>query len=150
MTAKEYLKQIRSLDKKIQQRIEERDALLARATSTGSRGMKQDVIQTSVDGDQVGRIVDRYIDMEKQITIMINRLVNMRHKIIGQIQQLSNPRHIELLYLRYVKYMRLEEIACTMIKPNKEPYSYEHINRLHGQALQEFEKRFADDMEMQN
>lgn len=150
MTAKEYLKQIQVLDKKIQQRIDERDSLMTRAVSTGSRGMKQDVIQVTVDGDKVGRIVDRYIDMEKRITIMIDRLIDLRHKIIGQIQQLENPKHVELLYLRYVKYLRLEEIACIMIKTNKEPYSYEHINRMHGQALQEFQKKFANDMEMQN
>ena len=150
MTAKEYLKQINVLDKKIQQRIEEKDELMTRAVSTGGRGMKPDVIQVSVDGDQVGRIIDRYIDMEARITLMIDRLVNMRHKIIGQIQQLENPKHVELLYLRYVKYMRLEEIACTMIKTNKEPYSYEHINRMHGQALQEFQNKFANDMEMQD
>ena len=148
MTAKEYLKQIRSLDKKIQQRIDERDTLLSKATSTGSRGMKRDVVQTSVEGDRVGGIIDRYIDMEKQITAMIDRPVNMRHKIIGQIQQMENPKHVELLYLRYVKYMRLEEIACDMVKENKEPYSYEHIRKLHGYALKEFQRKFADDIEM--
>ena len=124
MTAKKYLQQIKALDIKIKQKMEEREDLYSRAISTGSRELKADVVQTSVNGDKVGGAIDRYIIQ--------------RNIIINQIQSITDPRYEEILYLRYVKYMRLEEIACTMVKTNGQPYSFDHILRLHGEALKKF------------
>ena len=138
MTAKKYLQQIKALDIKIKQKMEEREDLYSRAISTGSRELKADVVQTSVNGDKVGGAIDRYVDLEKEIQTLIDRYIIQRNVIINQIQSIPDPRYEEILYLRYVKYMRLEEIACTMVKTNGQPYSYDHILRIHGEALKKF------------
>ena len=151
MTAKEYLSQIRLLDLKIDQKIEERQELIHRASGITAVSVDPNRVQTS--GDTVGpmRYVDKAVDMEKDINRMIDEYTDARDRIINQIHQLSDARYVELLGLKYVgrrekdgrmHYMRLEEIACTMVKSNGEPYSYDHIRSMHGEAL----KRFSEIM----
>jgi len=144
MTAKEYLSQIKLLDRKIEQRIQQAEELRRIAYGLRSPEIKQDAVQTSPEGDPIGNAVIRYVDVETEIDTMVDRYVNLKHKIIGEIHELEDPRMIDLLYLRYVKYMTLEEIACTMEKANGGHYSYDHTRRLHWKALKEFSKRHGN------
>ena len=146
--AKEYLEQIRLLDKRIDRKIEERDYLRNIAQSAGSFGMNPDKVQTSINLHKTEDAITRYIDMEKEISDMIDDLIDLRDKIINEIHQLNDVRYEELLYLKYVgrldehtdriHYFRLEEIACTMVKSNGDHYSFDHIAHLHGEALEVF------------
>lgn len=143
MTAKNYLRQIRLLDQKISQRVEEAAELRQLAIGFHAVEIKEDAVQTSPDGDKLAEAVGRYVDMEEEIDRMIDDFVDLKHKIIGEIQGLSDQRMVELLYLRYVKYMRLEEIACTMKKADGTAYSYEHIRWLHGISLRKFAESYS-------
>lgn len=140
MTVKQYLGQVRQLDLKINQRFDQVEELKQIAAGVKSPGIKGSMVQTSKEGDPIGNIVNKYLDIESEIDELIDRYVSLKNKIIGEIQSLPDPRMIELLYLRYIKYMRLEEIACTMKKKNGNAYSYDHIQRLHSKALYEFSK----------
>ena len=140
MTAKEYLRQIRILDIKIKQRTEEQIRLRSDAMQNGSPQLSADKVQTSITGDRMGDLLTTCAALEAEIKDLIKNFVNLRHKIIGEIQSLQDRRYVEILYLHYVDYKRLEEIACIMKKTNGEPYSYDHIASLHGYALQEFER----------
>ena len=150
MTAKEYLDQIRLLNVKIDQKIQEKEELMSLAESRGSQAGDPNKVQTSGSTAGPMRYVDKAVDMESRIDRMIDSYIDLKDTIINQINQLDDPRYIELLSLKYVgrrdeygriHYFRLEEIACTMTKRNGEPYSYDHINRLHGEALQKFYKQ---------
>ena len=148
MTAREYLLQLKLLAIKIDQLQEERSQLIASATMT-SVSLNPDKVQTSQTGGKVSRAMDKYVDLEKSISRMIDRYVKLKHDIISEIQSLQDARYVELLYLRYVpnenhRVKRLEEIACIMRKPNGEPYSFDHIAHLHGEALQEFWKQHGN------
>jgi hypothetical protein len=140
MTARQYLGRIKWYDNLIQQKREELDYLYNLATSTGTRQLKADMVQTSVDGDKVGRAIDRYVDLEREIETMTSKFVREKNKIINQIQHIPDSRYEEILYLKYVKYYRLEQVACIMRKSNGQPYSFDHIAALHVKALKSFEK----------
>lgn len=140
MTAKEYLKQIRALDIKIKQRRDERDLLRSQAEGNRSPDMNPNKVQTSISGDPMGDKLAAAADIDREIEWLTNRLITDRHRIINEIQSLQNPKYVEILYLHYVKYKRLEEVSCIMKKTNGEPYSYDHIASLHGLALQEFDR----------
>lgn len=154
MTAKDYLMQIRSLNIKIAMREEESALLKSQAEGTGSQALSPDKVQTSISGDPMGDRLARASDIDAEVQWLRNRLIADRHRIIGQIEQLEDARYVELLKLKYVgrteyvdgvphvHYLRLEEIACVMVKSNGMPYSYEHIRALHGEAL----KRFSEIM----
>ena len=147
MTAKQYLSQIKLLNLKIDQKLEEREDLMFRAMGNHSPTLTKDKVQSSISGDRMSSTVDRYVDLDRDIDQLIRKYVDKRDLIINQIQQLEDPRCVELLYHKYVghrngegrmEYMRLEEIACIMKKPNGSPYTYGHIRSLHGKALKDF------------
>ena len=135
MTAKEYLSQIRTLDVKINQRIEERERLWQEALGVSGIRYDKDKIQSSNTLD-MSDLIARCYEMESEINSMIDQLINLKHEIIGDIHKLTDHRYIQLLHLRYVEFKRLEDVACIMRKTNGDEYSYDHIVWLHGEALQ--------------
>lgn len=58
-----------------------------------------------------------------------------KHQIINEIQQIDNSVYMEILYKKYVLFMDLWEISQDM------NYNYGYVRRMHGYALQVFEKR---------
>lgn len=138
--AKDYLKQVRLLDIKIDQRIREKESLRDRAMSVSAVRTDGDKVQSSANRETFERLITKVADMESEIDNMIDRFVDLKHKVIGEIQSLEDHRYVEVLYLKYIEYMRLEEVSCTMKKTNGDSYSYEHIRWLHGEALKEFGK----------
>lgn len=141
ISAMKYLLQVRKLDIAIRQRMQQLEELEDKAVSLGGFSSDGDRVQSSGSGDHMADDVARYLDLRNGIQTLIDRLVRVKNKVIGEIQQIEDPRYMELLYLRYVKFKRLEEIADIMKKPNGDAYSYDHIRRLHGRALQEFQKK---------
>ena len=152
--AKEYLDQIRLLDKRIDRKIEEKEVLKSIATSTGNFSMNPDKVQSSINLHKTEDAITKYVDLEAEIDRMIDHFVDVRDKIINEIHELNDNRYEELLYLKYIgrqehdggkiHYYRLEEIACTMRKTNGDHYSFDHIAHLHGEALQEFWKQHSN------
>lgn len=134
MTAKEYLRQIGTLDAKINRRMKQVEELKVLATSTGSL-TPGDKVRSSPSGDKMSGIVIKWIDMEHEVTAMINELIDLKNQIIGEIHQLDDVRYIRILEMRYIDQETFEQIAVTM------HMDIRHIFRLHGYALQEFAQR---------
>lgn len=137
MTAKEHLMQVKLLDIKIQQKRAQVDDLKDRATSVSGQQTDAVRVQSSKDGDTIGRKVAKYADLEAEIEADTYELLQLKHSIINQIQQLTDSRYVELLYKRYVEYKRLELIAVEM------NYDYDWARTLHGYALQAFADKYG-------
>lgn len=140
MRAKEYLNQVRILDRKIAHKQEEVEELQALAEGTSSGLSATGRVQSTQEADRTGRIVARYVDLERDIQEMLYEYCKKRNEIVNTIHKLKDRRFVEVLHYKYVEYKRLEEIACAMKKTNGEPYSFRQIARLHGQALRALEK----------
>ena len=135
MKAKEYLQRLKILDVAINQKIKEVDDLQRMSTCIGSFDYSKDKVQTSPKPDApYVEILERICDKQNEINNEIDYFVNEKHKIINQIQMLTNANYVNILFKRYVEYKNFETIAV------ETDYSYDHILRLHGYALQEFEK----------
>lgn len=134
MNVKTYLNQVRVLNKKIDQRIEEKEYLQGKASST-QMNMEPDRVQASMNLHKTEDRIIKYVDLEDEITAMIDRYVDMRHKIIGQIQDLDDVRHIDILKQRYIDFNSFELIAVNM------GYSIRRIYQIHGDALQAFKRK---------
>lgn len=132
-TPKEYLRQLRTAEIKIEQKEEELERLKSslESISTGTDGER---VQTT-PRDRLSEEITRIVDLEKEINSDLGALLMLRNKIINEIQSMDNPVYINILYKRYVEYKSLEEIAVEM------SYSYIHIKRLHGYALLEFQRK---------
>lgn len=133
MKAKEYLNQIRLLDIRIGQRIEELEEMRQKISIlTGIDYSKEKIQVTPTAGNKQ---IEELVDMENVVLDMIHRQTKLKHKVIGEIQGLSNPIYVDLLFRRYVDCHSFERIACDM------GYAYNYVCTLHGEALKEFDKQ---------
>lgn len=139
MTAKEYLRQLKVLDVKINQKLVEILALRASLTSISAVKTTEEMVQGGSASNDAGfvRTLAKIDEMEREVDSEIDRFVDAKHKIINQIHELTNPLHIEILYKKYVEFKSLELVSVEM------NYTYQYIVEVHGYALKEFQKKFA-------
>lgn len=74
------------------------------------------------------------IEFKNKVNNKIDELVDLKSDIHCKINLVENDDYRILLTMRYINLKSFEEIAVFM------NYSYRHITRLHGWALQEFGK----------
>ncbi len=128
--AREYLQRLQQLDVAINQKIEELSDLRAISKKISSLDYSKDRVQICPQRDaSFTENVVRMIDLEYEINWEIDVFVEEKQQ---------NSKHIEILYQRYVKFKRLEQIAVDM------NYTYQYVRELHGQALQEFENTYTN------
>lgn len=137
LRAKEYLKRLKTLDLVIRNKREELKTLRASLDGTGA-GLGGSGGGGKTEGGFVCGIV-RIDELERQINEEIARFVSEKHRIISEINMLSDPRYVEVLYKSYAEFKCFDDIATEM------GYSYPHILRIHGAALEAFEKLLGND-----
>lgn len=139
MSAKAYLNRVRILNIAINSKINQLKELNEMKTAVGSPTITDDPVQTSKSGEApYTRIVERIAEIEQEIRDGISCYMDTKARIIEEISALSRPEYVDLLVRRYSNFERLEQIAYEM------HYSYDHVRRLHGFALSEFEKLYPD------
>ena len=127
MTAKEYLRQYRTLDLRVNTKltqIEELRSLAVRLSPTARFDKAGNVT------DKVGRTVSRIVDLERELQNDIDELVQTGEKIRRAINSLTDERLKVILELRYMKGDRWEDIADEL------NYDLRNVYYLHGTALQ--------------
>ncbi len=102
--------------------------------------LKADVVQTSTGGDLMGDTVTRYVEIDKEIETALLRCADARHEIEATIRSIRDTRLSDVLWYRYVKLIPLMDVCDYMRKPNGKRYSYQHIRRLHAEAVKEVDK----------
>lgn len=139
MSAKEYLNRVRVLNVVINSRINQLKELEEMKIAIGSPLKGEDPVQTSKSGEApYAKMVESIADIELEIRELVYRYTIEKSRIIAEISALARPEYVELLSRRYVRFERLERIACEM------NYSYDHVRRLHGAALRAFEEIYTD------
>lgn len=133
MTAKTYLRQIRVLEKLIQSKQKELDLLWS---SLSAQAVRYDgvAVKSSNISDPTAEMAVRHADLIRETDEQIDELIRLRHKITDEIGMVGDPRYIEILRLRYVECKTFEDIAEEM------GFSIRHAARLHGGALQAFDR----------
>ena len=126
MTAKEFLSQAWEIDRRIENRIEERERLAARLEAGRS---------ANLDGMPRGgrfdwtNAADRIVEMDAAIAGEISRLCAIKRQVNSAIDAVEDSRLRRILELRYRNYMSWERIAEVT------SYDSRHVRRLHGEAL---------------
>ena len=134
MNAKEYLSQAHRIDQRINSKLEQVRSLRAlaeKATSTMSNMPKSDTPNVS----RLEEVILKMIDLEEEINSDIDTLVDLKREIVTVIKQVDNLEHQTLLELRYLSFMRWEDIAVQMA------YSAQHMFRHHNDALKAVEAK---------
>ena len=128
--AKKYLSQAFGLNQRIESKlgqIEELHDLATKATVTYSDMPKNPNRGHSRMEDCICKI----IDLESEINQDMIQLVELKQDIIGRIKAVESTELQTVLELRYLSYMRWEEIAIEL------GYGIDNVFRLHRNALDE-------------
>lgn len=133
MSAKEYLQKLRYIDAWINAIIEtvsRHRELLSHIRSIDTTADKVQVSHRS----QMETTIIKIADLERDLNKKIDELVNLKRNAMEKIDCLADNDHKLLLTARYINMKSWEEIAVDMC------YTYQWVHRLHGRALQEFDK----------
>ncbi len=133
MNAKDFLRQIRKLDKMIENKIAEAEQLKEYATSI-SPNMSGERVQSTGNPQKISDAIIRYVDLEREAELAKVLLEDKRREIIAVIEQLENPLHYSVLYKHYVQFKTFVQIA------DEEHYSYAYILEIHMKAVENIEK----------
>lgn len=133
MTAKEYLRSIKYLDSAINAKQRELDRLRHDAENIKAISYDKDKVQSSAPSDST-KIIDKIIDLSKEINSEIDRLIDLKAEARERISRVYSDNFISLLTDLYINGVTLEQEA------EKMDSSYSTICRWHGQALQIFRK----------
>lgn len=137
LTAKQYLDQLRVIDTKINQKMEELADLMTAATSTGAIDYSKDRVQTSPQNAQENRIC-KYVDLDAEINREIDEFVDIKHRVTKEIQELNVDYYIKILFKVYVQYKTVKDAA------NEIGLSYQYVRDIHKKALKAFEELHTD------
>lgn len=136
MDTKQYLNQISRLDRMINNKLSEIAQLRELACSVKAI-TNEEKVQTTPNFDKIGTTYCKIAEMEKKLDKLIDEYVDKRNLIISQIDGIENETYYDILFARYIEKKTFEKIADEMT------YSWRQIIRLHGRALQEFEKKYG-------
>lgn len=137
MDTKQYLNQISRLDRMINNKLSEISQLRELAISVSSPS-NDERIQSTPNFDRIGTAYCKIEKMEENLDRMIDEYLEKKNLIISQIDGIENETYYEILFARYIEKKTFEKIADEMM------YSFRNITRLHGRALQEFEKKYGE------
>ena len=137
VSAKEYLKSIRTLDMAIKVKEEELYRLKLNIASLSPQTTGERVMNSSTS--DMMSTVDKIVDMQAVINAEIDRLVNLKEEARSKINQLKDTRYVSLLTDYYINCKTWEQVADDM------GYDLRWVYRLHGRALQSFSKIFEID-----
>ena len=129
--AKIYLMEVEKLDIKINQKCKLLSELRTSRFNVQSVDPTKEKVKYSTKNN-VNSLSDKLLDLDIEINKDIDNFYDIKNKIINEIQQLKKRDYIEVLHRKYIEYKSLELIAVEM------NYSYRHVKRLHGYALNDF------------
>lgn len=118
--AQVFLEQPEKLDIQIRNKLIEKQqwhdiALGITASMEGER------VQSSGGKSKMANAVEKCVDMEAEIDKLVDELIDIKKEVIQTIEQLDSPIEYNLLHMRYIQYISLQEIA-------------DHYNRDYGWA----------------
>ena len=128
--AKKYLSQAFGLNQRIESKIDQiavLNDLATKATVTYSDMPKS----PNRDGSRMEDAIIKIIDLESEINKDMMKLVELKKDIIRRVKAVESAELQTILELRYLSYMRWEEIAIEL------GYGIDNVYHLHRKALDE-------------
>lgn len=137
MTTKQYLGQISRLDRMIKNKLSEISELkeLSRSISAVKNTER---VQTTPNFDKIGTAQAKIDEIERNIDKLVDEYVDKRDLIIKQIDEIEDETYYNILFARYIEKKTFEKISTEI------NYSFRNTTRLHGKALNEFERKYGN------
>ena len=101
--------------------------------------MNDEKVQKYNNYEKIGTAIAKIDELESNLDKMIDEYLVKRERIIAQIDTMEEESVYQILFSRYIEKKTFEKIATEM------EYSWRQIVRLHGKALQQFEKKYGEE-----
>lgn len=140
MTGKEFLSMHHNFDIKIESRIRELSHLREMSLRLSSPTFEEKVSGGQQTDAPFVRLIDKVVDLEREIDSEIDTLVSVHNDIRNTIEAVEDPRQQAVLNYRYLQNMKWQEIANALFADRTSVY------RWHKQALEQIEipKNYSD------
>jgi len=126
MTAKEFLRQARDADRRIDEAMERLERMRAKLEAGRMSNLTGMPRGGAVDWTETA---DRVIELEKRVNARIREMVRQKQAAMDAIDRVEEARLREVLELYYLDGYTWEQVAEQM------DLSDRHVKRLHGIAL---------------
>ena len=127
LSAKEFLKQARHIDQRINSKLEQVQSL--RELATKATATLSDMPRSSTPNIyRMEDVICKMTDLESEINADIDELINTKHEVMAVIKMVERPEYQSLLELKYLCMKTWEEVAAEL------GYDYRQITRMHGHA----------------
>lgn len=126
MTAKSFLRQVRHIDRRVDEALERMERLNARLEAgrmSALTGMPRGGTADWTD------MADRVLSLETKINDQVRELVRLKRAAMDAIALVDDSRYREVLELYYIDGYTWEQVAERM------GYDVRWVYRLHGRAL---------------
>ena len=126
MTAKEFLRQARDADRRIDEAMERLERMRAKLEAGRMSNLTGMPRGGAVDWTETA---DRVIELEKRVNSRIREMVRQKQAAMDAIDRVDEARLREVLELYYLDGYTWEQVAEQMDMSDR------HVKRLHGIAL---------------
>lgn len=132
-----FLEQPEKLDIQIRNKLIEKKqwhdiALGITANMDGER------VQSSGAKSKMADAINKCVDMEAEIDSLVDELIDTKKNVIQTIERLDSPTEYNILHMRYIQYLSLQEIADHYDR------EYGWVTTTHGRALKSVQKLLDD------
>lgn len=142
MNAKEFLNQLKKIDKMIENKLIEKEQWRSIALGVVHTGKDvkingkihaMDKVQASGNPQKMADAINRYIDIEEEINSCIDRLVDIKRDVLSVIEQLNSVEY-DILHKVYVQYLTLYDVSDIYDK------TYSWVTTIHGKAIKSVQR----------
>lgn len=140
MNAREYLWQIKNIDKRIKDKMDEAQRWRDIAENTTSK-LSEDKVQTTPKPDKMADAIVNAVQYERESEEIAKKLTEFKHRVTMQIDRIDDIRHYDALKMFFVKDMTYVQMQAQMDK------SYRHVRREVDKAVDAFGTMYADEIE---
>ena len=102
--------------------------------------MEGERVQSSGAQSKMANAVDKCVDMEAEIDRLVDELIDAKKEVIQTIEKLDSPTEYNVLHMRYIQYLSLQEIADHYHR------DYGWATTTHGRALKSVAKTLGKPM----
>lgn len=131
MTLRERLRNVRKSDMEVLAIEDQIQAI--RDTLERVSPILSDMPSAHGNNDKMIDGIAKMLDLKDKLNQKIDEVCGEKKEVIDIIYSISDGNYRKLLFERYINYKTFERIADEM------NYSYPHICRLHGHALQQID-----------
>lgn len=139
MNAREYLWQLKNIDKRIEDKMDEAQRWRDIAENTTSK-LSKDKVQTSPKPDKMADAITNAVMYEQESEEIAKKLTEFKHKVTLQIDEIDDFRHYDALKMFFVRDMTYVQMQAQMDK------SYRHVRREVDRAVEVFGSMYADEI----